>query len=68
MLIEEEELIEFDSYEQLSFENKDELIELFVDDFYIGDLKVWKDSEMEGREYVCINYEIVYLDTLTERK
>tara|TARA_Y100000389_G_scaffold204137_1_gene255185 strand:+ start:468 stop:674 length:207 start_codon:yes stop_codon:yes gene_type:complete len=68
MLIEEEELIEFDSYEQLSFENKDELIELFVDDFYIGDLKVWKDSEMEDREYVCINYEIVYLDTLTERK
>lgn len=68
MLIEEEELIEFDSYEQLSFENKDELIELFIDDFYIGDLKVWKDSEMEGREYVCINYEIVYLDTLTERK
>lgn len=68
MLIEEEELIEFDSYEQLSFENKDELIELFIDDFYIGDLKVWKDSEMEGREYVCINYEIIYLDTLTERK
>lgn len=68
MLIEEEELIEFDSYEQLSFENKDELIELFIDDFYIGDLKVWKDSEMEGREYVCINYEIVYLDTFTERK
>jgi hypothetical protein len=68
MLINEEELIEFDSYEQLSFENKDELIELFIDDFYIGDLKVWKDSEMEGREYVCINYEIIYLDTLTERK
>jgi hypothetical protein len=27
-------------------------------------MEVWKDSEMEGREYVCINYEIIYLDEL----
>ena len=42
--------------------------ELFVDDFYVGDMKVWCDSEMDGREYVCINYTIVYLDTLTHKK
>ena len=48
--------------------NKEEVIELFVDDFYIGDLKVFLDSEMEEREYVTINYEIIYLDNLKLRK
>jgi hypothetical protein len=27
-------------------------------------MKVWKDSEMDGREYITLNYEIVYLDEL----
>ena len=61
-LIGEEDQVEFERYDQLSYQDKNEVIELFVDDFYIGDMKVWKDSEMEGREYVCINYEIISLN------
>jgi len=67
-LITEEDSVEFERYEQLSYQNMSELIELFVDDFYVGDMKVWCDSEMDGREYVCINYTIVYLDTLKHKK
>jgi hypothetical protein len=63
-LIREEDQVEFERYDQLSYQDKNEVIELFVDDFYIGDMEVWKDSEMESREYVCINYEIIYLDTI----
>lgn len=63
-LIGEEDHVEFERYDQLSYQDKKEVIELFVDNFYIGDMEVWKDSEMEGREYVCINYEIIYLDTI----
>lgn len=63
-LLTEEDTIHFDKYEQLSYQNKGSLVELFVDDFYIGDMKVWQDSEMDNREYLTINYEIVYLDTL----
>lgn len=63
-LIKEEDHVEFERYDQLSYQDKNEVIELFVDDFYIGDIEVWKDSLMEGREYVCINYEIIYLDEL----
>ena len=33
-----------------------------------GDFKVWKDSEMDDREYVIINYTVVYLDTLTKKE
>lgn len=64
MLILEEDHVEFDRYDQLSYQDKNEVIELFVDDLYIGDMEVWGDSEMDGREYICINYEIIYLDTL----
>jgi hypothetical protein len=36
-----------------------------VDDFYIGDCEVWLDAEMDSREYIVLNYTIVYLDTIT---
>jgi len=64
MLITEETHVDFSNYDQLSYQDKNEVIELFVDDFYIGDMEVWKDSEMEDREYICINYEVIYLDTI----
>ena len=68
MFLTEEDEIEYKKISQLSYVNKEEVIELFVDDFYIGDLKVFLDSEMEEREYVTINYEIIYLDNLKLRK
>jgi len=68
MKIEEEDHVEFKSYDQLSYEDTAEAdVELYVDDKFQGYIKVWKDSEMGGREYVCINYEIVYLDNLKKR-
>ena len=63
-LIGEEDHVEFERYDQLSYQDKKEVIELFVDNFYIGDMEVWGDSEMDGREYICVNYEILYLDEL----
>jgi hypothetical protein len=65
MTIEEDDHVEFESYDQLSYEDTgDTDVELYVDEEFLGYIKVWKDSEMDGREYVCINHEIVYLDTL----
>ncbi len=63
-LITEEDSVEYTKDSDLSYENKGELVELFVEDFYVGDVKVYLDSEMDGREYICLNYTIVYLDTL----
>lgn len=65
----EETEVKFTDYKQLSYfdEGEPEVI-LYVDDRVVGNIKVWKDSEMDDREYICINYEIVYLDTLTQTK
>jgi hypothetical protein len=68
MTIEEDDHVDFESYDQLSYEDTgDTDVELFVDGDFLGYIKVWKDSEMEGREYVCINQTIVYLDTLKKQ-
>jgi hypothetical protein len=65
MFITEEDHVEFTKYEQLSYFDKgEENIELYVDNEYLGDMKVWLDSEMDNREYITLNYEIVYLDEL----
>jgi hypothetical protein len=66
--IEEEDVVEFSKYDQLSFEDLgSEDVELFVDDLSVGHIKVWQDSEMDNREYICLNYEIVYLDELRKK-
>ena len=67
-LINEENEVNFKSYDQLSYANKGDLIELYIDSNYVGDVKVWKDSQMNDREYITINHEIIYLDTLTNKK
>jgi hypothetical protein len=61
----EETVVKFEKYTDLSYldEGEPEVI-MYVKDRPIGKIKVWKDTEQEGREYVCINYEIIYLDTL----
>ncbi len=64
-LIEEYTEVVFTKYEQLSYkDNEETYVELYVDDKLIGEIEVWKDSEEDNREYICINYTIVYLDTL----
>ena len=65
--IKEETEIKFTQYDQLSYLDEGEPeVTLYVDDRPVGHIKVWKDSEQDGREYICINYEIVYLDTLNK--
>lgn len=64
-LITEEDEVKYQNLDELSYMDFGEgTVSLYVKKEYEGDIKVWKDSEMDGREYVCINYEIVYLDTL----
>ena len=64
-IIQEEDEVKYLNLEELSyFDDGNDTVALYVNKEYEGDIKVWRDSEMDGREYVCINYEIVYLDTL----
>ncbi len=66
-IIEEHDEVEYQNLEELSyFDDDGDTVALYVNRQYEGDIKVYKDSEMDKREYVCINYEIVYLDTLNK--
>ena len=66
-VINEEDNVVFEKYEDLSYiELDEENIYLAVKGEYVGQIKVWLDSEMENREYICVNYEIIYLDTITK--
>ena len=64
-IIEEETEVKYQNLDELSYiDFGDNMIALYVNKQFEGDIKVWKDSEMDGREYICINYEIIYLDTI----
>lgn len=64
----EETEVHFTRYDQMSYYDNDEPeVTLYVDDNPVGQIKVWQDSELQGREYICINYEVVYLDRLIRR-
>ena len=65
-ILTEEDRIFFNRYDELSYTKKDSMVELYVNDFCIGHMKVWVDSEMNGREYLTINDEIIYLDTIAK--
>lgn len=66
-MIKEETEIKFERYTDLSYHDEGEPeVTLYVKDRPVGYIKVWKDSEQDGREYVCINYEVVYLDTINK--
>ena len=68
-LITEEMEVFYDNDEQLSYEqiiinDECDYVELFVDDFFVGNCEVWLDAEMDSREYIILNYSIVYLDSI----
>jgi len=66
-IIEEETEVKYQNLDDLSYiDFGEDMIALYVNKQFEGDIKVWKDSEMDGREYICINYEIIYLDTIKE--
>lgn len=64
----EDDHIDFKDYSQLSYYDPGgNFVDVYVDDNLVGKMKVWKDKEEEGREYLTINHEIVYLDTIKEK-
>lgn len=66
-IIEEETEVKYQNLDDLTYiDFGEDMIALYVNKQFEGNIKVWKDSEMEGREYICINYEIIYLDTIKE--
>ena len=66
-IITEETEVKFDNYSDLSYnDNGSKMVELFVKGESTGKIEVFTDRENENREYVCINYEMVYLDTITK--
>ena len=59
--------LDFKSYDQLTYEDNRSTVTIFLDNIPMGLCRVFTDRNNEEREYVCINYEIVYLDTLKEK-
>jgi hypothetical protein len=67
-VISEETEVKFKQYADLSYNDYGtDTIDLFVQDVCIGDIEVFTDRENEKREYICVNYEMIYLDTLRKR-
>lgn len=57
--------LEFKNYNELSYLDEDDYyIELFHNGDFVGNLKVYLDVEEDDREYIIINYEVIYLDTI----
>jgi uncharacterized protein (DUF736 family) len=64
-IITEETEVKFEKYTDLSYLDEGEPeVTLYVNDMSVGYIKVWKDIEQDGREYICVNYEVIYLDTI----
>ena len=66
MIIYTEELeLKFENYSQLSFEDLGEdFVQLFLDNESIGLVEVFTDKDNQKREYIIVNHEIIYLDTI----
>lgn len=65
-LIDEDTDIVFEAYSDLSYsecDNEKNII-LFIEGVKCGEMKVWLDTEMNNREYLTINNEVIYLDTI----
>jgi len=61
----EEIFCDFKDYSKLSItDSGNEYIELLLSDVIIGNLKVWTDTGNGNMEYVIINNEVIYLNTI----
>ena len=66
--IDEETNIVFNEYSDLSYRDDGyENIDLYVQYVCVGDIEVFTDRENGNREYICVNYEVLYLDTIKKR-
>ena len=64
-IFDDELQLEFKDYNQLYYyDSKTDYIDLYNKGEFVGYVIVYTDVENEKREYIIINYEIVYLDTL----
>ena len=59
--------IVYTNYSELSYlDNNKKYITIYVNSVPKGKLEVYTDRENEEREYVIINCEVVYLDTIKQ--
>jgi hypothetical protein len=57
--------LEFSSYSQLSFfDDECEHVQVFLDGNSVGYALVYTDMENDNREYIVVNNEILYLDSI----
>ena len=57
--------LEYESLEQLSYyDPKTAYIDLYYKNKFVEYLEVWTDKENKEKEYIIINSEMVYLDTI----
>ena len=72
-IILEETEVKFKDYSELSYvnigdckEDGSPLISLYVNNQFEGFIELWCDAENDERDYICVNYEMIYLDTIKE--
>lgn len=59
---------DLESDEELSYlDFEDEYVTLFHNGILVCPIEVFTDRENENREYICVNNEVTYLDTLVKR-
>ena len=64
-ILSEEDNISYKELKDLSYyDSGTDNVDLYVKGDFIGEIKVWLDSEQDDREYIIINYEIIHLDTI----
>lgn len=61
--------LKYKNYSQLSFEDLgEEYVQLFLDNESVGLIEISTDVENQKREYIIVNHEIIYLDTIKSRR
>jgi len=68
MKITEETEVKYTNENELSYQDTgDDDVSLYINNVYEGEVEVWTDRENDDREYIILNYEMVYLDTITKK-
>ena len=72
MIFEETE-VKYSSLDELSYidcgdesPSREPMVKLYVNNKYEGHIERWCDYENDERDYICVNYEMIYLDTIKE--
>jgi len=58
-------ILEYKSLDDLSYYSNEDYIELYHKDMFVCNMFTFLDWEECNREYIIINHEIIYLDTIT---